>query len=264
MHQISRPLQNTIFVVAAACLTLMLLQTAHFYFYFEQPLGISSKWSIKAAAIWFGIFITVIALAQNGLYNASSRRMELALWGVLAIACGALQIFIAVFIDFMLGTASRLLFDDFVHLYSKRFIQNTLIAGLFVTWWRFYSNKETPASEPAVAPHETPVNKLKIIDGGAAHWVEVTDITHIESLGNYVCIHTKERQFVERKTLTAIAGELASSGFLKISRSAIVNVLHIKSSHRRNRNRLEIETSSGELLSVGRTYQRAVKLALEL
>lgn len=280
MHQTSQPLQHTVFVVALACLVLTLLQTAHFYFYFEQPLWISSKWSIKGAIIWFGIFIGVIALDHKDLLSTPSPTSELVLWAMLAITCGALQIFTAVFMDFILGTAARPLIDDFLHLYSKRLIQNTLIAGLFITWWRLYSNHKTPEHTDSSAPlflsnskhlpdqtaasNEPRVNKLKIVDGAVTHWVEVCDISHIESLGNYVCIHTNECRLVERKTLTSIATELLASGFLKISRSAIVNVAHVKSSHRRNRNRLEIETTSGEFLSVGRTYQPAVKLTLKL
>ncbi|MEM7358211.1 MAG: LytTR family DNA-binding domain-containing protein [Pseudomonadota bacterium] len=257
-----------IFLIASsACIVLGFIQTAHFYFYFETPLAQSVKWSVKGSLIWLCIFSCVVYLVRPGRWAEKSLATEIAVWSFLALLCGALQVFIAVFMDFLLGTASRPLFADFEHLYSKRFIQNTSIAGLFLSWWRFSSlgtEAETATKQVSKQELEPPSSKLQITDGAQTRWLEVAEISHVEALGNYVCIHHDDRQHIVRQTLTALAQRLENQGFVRISRSVIVNRQFIKSCSRINKNRMVLETTGKQILSIGRTYQHQVKELLNV
>lgn len=255
--------QRIYLVALCACVVLGFVQTAHFYFYFEQPFTLSLKWSVKGSLIWLFIFVCVVNLIRPHRWAHLQLSQEVAIWTLLALFCGALQIFIAVFIDFLLGTASRPLVADFQHLYSKRFIQNTSIAALFLSWWRL-SAPSSVETNNAASDQDSKSDKLKINDGTKTHWLAKREISHIESVGNYVGINTQHQQFIVRNTLTALSAELTGYGFIQINRSIVVNRRFIKSCTRINKNRLELETTSGHSLAVGRTYQQQIKEYLNL
>jgi len=258
-------------LVLAACFILGVFQTAHFHVYFEQPLWLSTKWSVKGSAIWLGIFLTIMSTPLVSRMSKVTAHTELLTWVALAFFCGALQIFITVFMSFLLGTAGRPLLDDFLHLYSKRFIQNLLIAGLFLSWWRFATKVDTnKSSDENTTRENTPKQaqslnrRIKISDGSKILWLEKSEITHAEALGNYVCVYTAEKQHIARSTLSALTEELSNDGFIRISRSTLVKRANIKSYHRINKNKFELKTTSDHTLTVGRTYLKEVKQVLEI
>jgi two-component system, LytTR family, response regulator len=67
--------------------------------------------------------------------------------------------------------------------------------------------------------------------------VRIRDLDRCEAAGNYVEMHSGTRAFTVRCTLTQLCAELGSSGFLRISRTNMVNIERL----------LEIQpTSSGD------------------
>src|SRR5262245_5923951 len=58
--------------------------------------------------------------------------------------------------------------------------------------------------------------------------VKITDIEAIESAGNYVVLQAGKESLIVRQSLGALAGQLEPGKFMRISRSAIVNLEHIK------------------------------------
>jgi two-component system LytT family response regulator len=59
-------------------------------------------------------------------------------------------------------------------------------------------------------------------------FVKTEQIEYIESAGNYVVLHTGKENHVVRETLTALEEQLDPKQFLRISRSALVNLDQIK------------------------------------
>ena len=59
---------------------------------------------------------------------------------------------------------------------------------------------------------------------GREFLVRVNDIEWIESAGNYVNLHVRGRVYPLRDTMTSISDRLAAQGFLRVHRSAIVNL----------------------------------------
>lgn len=57
----------------------------------------------------------------------------------------------------------------------------------------------------------------------------VTDITHIESLDNYVKIYLKDRWLVTHENISSLEKRLSPTEFVRIHRSYLVNASHIKS-----------------------------------
>ena len=54
------------------------------------------------------------------------------------------------------------------------------------------------------------------------------EIDHIEACGNYVVLHAGKEKHIVRETMTAMEARLASSGFMRINRSVILNLSRIK------------------------------------
>ncbi len=54
------------------------------------------------------------------------------------------------------------------------------------------------------------------------------EIDHVESAGNYVVLHTGKERHILRETTAAMEMRLAPAGFMRISRSVIVNLSRIR------------------------------------
>lgn len=255
--------------IVIACLIFAIAQTAHFFIYFEQSFLLSLRWSIKSAFIWLAIFYLVVAIANKSERRFKGRGYDELKWSLFAIICGALHVFIAVAIDAILGTASRPLLEDFLHLYSKRWLQNTLISSLFILWrqpWTLGSEEHPTSSantEHGNSSHKDSIS-LKVVEGNHTHWLNTQHISHLESLGNYVHIYSHDSKHLVRNTLSALAEQLAEYGFLRISRSVVVNRQFVKSVSRPSSYQVMLELNDGQCVTVGRTYWKTVKSSLQL
>jgi two-component system LytT family response regulator len=74
-------------------------------------------------------------------------------------------------------------------------------------------------------PHLT---RITVKSGEKVIFVRVRDIECIESAGNYVVVFAGGQQHVLRETLTDLETQLDPANFLRISRSALVNLNHVK------------------------------------
>jgi len=54
------------------------------------------------------------------------------------------------------------------------------------------------------------------------------EIDHVEAAGNYVILHVGKERHILRETTAAMEARLARAGFMRISRSAIVNLTRIR------------------------------------
>jgi two-component system LytT family response regulator len=54
------------------------------------------------------------------------------------------------------------------------------------------------------------------------------EIDHIEACGNYVVLHCGKEKHIVRETMTAMETRLGNSGFMRINRSALLNLSRIK------------------------------------
>jgi two-component system LytT family response regulator len=72
------------------------------------------------------------------------------------------------------------------------------------------------------------LTRLTVKDGGRMVILKVSEIDAIEAAGKYVVVHSGKENHILRETLTALESQLAPNHFLRISRSAIVNLDHIR------------------------------------
>jgi two-component system, LytTR family, response regulator len=77
-------------------------------------------------------------------------------------------------------------------------------------------------------PPRTWLSRLTIKTGEKVVVVKTSDIDAIESAGNYVAVNAGKEAHILRETLSALEAQLDPRRFLRISRSAIVNLDRVK------------------------------------
>lgn len=71
------------------------------------------------------------------------------------------------------------------------------------------------------------LQRVAVKSGSKIEIVAVADITHIESEGDYVMIHSKNGKFLKEKTMKFFEQHLDSGTFVRVHRSCIINVNEI-------------------------------------
>lgn len=92
--------------------------------------------------------------------------------------------------------------------------------------------------------------------GGAA--VKVSDVTWVEADGAYVVVHAAGRRHVLRESMSRIIDRLGPTAFVRIHRSAGVNLAHVRALKRGKAKGLEVELSDGVRLPISRRNARDV------
>lgn len=80
------------------------------------------------------------------------------------------------------------------------------------------------------------------------------DILYFESESNYLNIHTPEKTYKFRSTLSSVEEELSSKGFIRTHKGFLVNQEHIYSIRSE-----ELVLSNHEVLPIGRSNRESVK-----
>jgi two-component system LytT family response regulator len=93
--------------------------------------------------------------------------------------------------------------------------------------------------------------------------LEVEQIEWFESAGNYVRVHSRGRSYLMRTTMDRVAERLAArSRFVRIRRSAIVNLRAVASLERYGKSSFLVHLRSGADIISSRFYQPAIRRLL--
>lgn len=124
---------------------------------------------------------------------------------------------------------------------------------------RFFDSRE-PQGKPTVGK-ASPGNEtahIYVREHKRMIKIPLTDILYIESLRDYVRIHTSNKRVVTKMRIGALEEALPSDGFIRIHKSFIIGIRHI----------LAVNTSHIEIpertLPVGRTYRHVVRKVLDI
>ncbi len=256
MNNHTLPRFQTTALILGAWLLISTMQTVHFYYYFEQSLWDSVRWSFRDWFVWFAIFIIVYQLIGRRIeFEKPTVRTGLTI-ALIAIISGLLQVLIITSMDFLQGTATRPFWEDFWRFYNKRWFQYLFV---FMVFWLLMSL--TLSKRVKARTNDT---TIRVDDGKQTHWLKPSDILSVEAAGNYVCIHHDSTQIIVRGTIKEFQGRLDDDAFLRVSRSNLVNLSAVIACRRAGRNRLELELNNGATISIGPTYKQAVKEKLQL
>ena len=82
-----------------------------------------------------------------------------------------------------------------------------------------------PASAPAPVPGG---GRIFVRSSERILFLKPSEIDRVEAAGNYVVLHSGKEQHILRETISAMEARLAPAGFMRISRSVIVNLTCIR------------------------------------
>jgi DNA-binding LytR/AlgR family response regulator len=88
--------------------------------------------------------------------------------------------------------------------------------------------------------------------------IPVDSIDWVKAEAEYVRLQLRDRSYLLRNSITAIATDLAEEGFIRIHRSFVVNLRRV-ASLRSTRNGVHVELVDGTDLPVGRRFRASLR-----
>jgi two-component system LytT family response regulator len=122
------------------------------------------------------------------------------------------------------------------------------------------AQRAAAAPEPAAAPS---TERFVVRDADRLSLLEPEQIEWFESAGNYVRVHSAGRTYVMRATMDRVARRLdARRTFIRVRRSAIINVAAIATLERYDKGTYVVRLRSGGKVVSSRYYQPALRRLL--
>src|SRR5579875_3931196 len=90
------------------------------------------------------------------------------------------------------------------------------------------------------------VSRVLVHSGSKDLFVNVDEIAWVEAADYYVCLHVGDKKHLLRESIKKLEGELHPGKFIRIHRSAIVNVNYVREIHREGRSEGWVLLSNGE------------------
>jgi len=109
-------------------------------------------------------------------------------------------------------------------------------------------------ASPAAADPKLP-ERLSVKHNGRIVFVPVADIDWVGSADNYVELHVGAQTFLLRETMTAITQRLPADRFVRISRTAIVQVGRVRQLEPLFHGEYSVELVSGAKLTLSRSHR---------
>jgi two-component system LytT family response regulator len=103
--------------------------------------------------------------------------------------------------------------------------------------------------------------RLLAKNGNTDSVVCVSDIEWIETADYYVCLHAGGKRHLLRESIKALEVKLDPNKFVRLHRSAIVNIDHVREIHRDGRTDDWVLLSTGERVRLNRTgWQKLIAM----
>jgi two-component system, LytTR family, response regulator len=100
-----------------------------------------------------------------------------------------------------------------------------------------------------------PLDRLVVKSGGTTRFVRVADIDCIEAAGVYVSLHVAGRKLLYRATLHELIERLDAMRFVRVHRSAVVNIESIVQLEAKSHGEFDVVLKHGSRSRVSRTYR---------
>ncbi len=104
-------------------------------------------------------------------------------------------------------------------------------------------------------PQQRMLDRLVVKSGGTTRFVRVVDIDCIEAAGVYVSLHVAGKKLLYRATLQELVTRLDAMRFVRIHRSAVVNIESIVQLEARSHGEFDVVLRHGSRSRVSRTYR---------
>ena len=114
----------------------------------------------------------------------------------------------------------------------------------------------------AMPAGNVPLDRLVVKSGGSTRFVRVTDIDWIEAAGVYANLHIGGKELLYRATLNELAERLDPTRFIRVHRSAIVNIESVIRLEPISHGEFEVVLKDGSRPRISRTYRSQMEKRL--
>jgi two-component system LytT family response regulator len=118
------------------------------------------------------------------------------------------------------------------------------------------------SAAPAAPAAGKRLDRLVVKSGGTTRFVRVVDIDWIEAAGVYVNLHVGGKELLYRTPLTELAEKLDPARFIRVHRSAVVNIESILQLDPISHGEFEAVLKNGSRARVSRTYRALLEKRL--
>ena len=115
-------------------------------------------------------------------------------------------------------------------------------------------------STPAAPNH---VSRFSVRANGEIYFVRAEDVDWIDAEGNYVALHAAGRRHLVRDTIKSLETRLDPAKFVRVHRSAIINVERLRKLQPYFHGEYVITLQDGTTLTSSRTYSDRLRALLE-
>lgn len=115
----------------------------------------------------------------------------------------------------------------------------------------------------SVAPKASYLLRIPIRHAGKITLVKTDAVVWIEAAADYIHIHTATEKFITRESIGEIETQLDPSQFVRIHRSSIINIRHIKELQTNQHGDYTAKLDNGTSLPVGRNYKENLTRLIE-
>ena len=105
-------------------------------------------------------------------------------------------------------------------------------------------------------------NRIAVKTHGRVLIVNVAEINWVEADGDYVSVHVGAKSWLLRETIAAAEARLALSGFVRIHRSALVNIYRVRELLPLSKGEFTVVLLDGTELKLSRNYRFALERLL--
>jgi two-component system LytT family response regulator len=109
---------------------------------------------------------------------------------------------------------------------------------------------------------DLPLDRLVVKSGGSTRFIRVADIDWIEAAGVYANLHVGGKELLYRSALSELAGRLDPARFVRVHRSAIVNIESIVRLEPISHGEFEVVLKDGSRPRISRTYRSQLEKRL--
>jgi len=106
------------------------------------------------------------------------------------------------------------------------------------------------------------LDRLVVKSAGATRFLSTADLEWIEAAGVYVTLHTSGKEILHRASLTDLEARLDPRTFIRIHRSAIVNIEKVSHLEPISHGEFDVVMKSGARTRLSRTYRAQFELRL--
>ena len=120
----------------------------------------------------------------------------------------------------------------------------------------------TSETEKLIAALRMMDSKMTVIRDNEAYIIDITEIAYIESVDRKTFVYTEKDCYETKLKLYETEERLCGSGFVRVSKSTLVNLKFVRSLKAELDRRLRLTLENGEQLIVSRQYADEIKVQL--